>query len=176
MKLIELTGKELLEQLKLKEDAKPNEFQTAVGNLVTLAETQAAELVTLRADKQAADDAKAAAEVKLAEVENAANESRLVTLLDTAEKVDRKITADQRPFLMKLGYDEAEKFLKTLAPNPTAEQRLKEGAEGDADGLLKLTWDEADKQGKLKEIKLNHPAHYAALGKKKFGENWSGPK
>ncbi len=58
------------------------------------------------------------------------------------------------------------KVLETMPAHTSAEQRMKK-SEGEP--LLKLSFDELHKKGKLEQVKSEYPEHYKALFKAKYG-------
>lgn len=110
---------------------------------------------------------------KNSELESMRKASELVSInamLDKAE-TEGRLTAAERPEMLELATSNREVVEKMLAKRPVhlsaQEQLAVSVTEGDP--LMKLSYQEADKQGKLAEIKQKNPAHFAALFEKEFG-------
>jgi len=164
MKKIELS-EPTIGLLKLAEGDDATKAHAAVQELITLTETQKGELITLKEQKEAA-------EIKLAETEVASKTATIVALVDKAVE-DRKITADQKETMVKLAqgdFDSTKSYLDGLKANPTVASQIKTGGnEHMADALMKLSYDELDKSGKLEKLKEDNIEGF----KLKFKEKWN---
>lgn len=109
---------------------------------------------------------------KVAKIEGEQATNKINTLVDKAV-ADGKITEAQKPNYIKLAtadFDTTEQTLSDMKAHKTAESQMADASTGDAaDPLLKLSWDEAHKAGKLADIKTAHPEHYASLFEKEHG-------
>ena len=172
MKLIQLSAAAVLPLLKLKEDASEAEAQTAISELVTLADTQKNQIETLTNEKEALTTEKQDLEVKLTEAEKSGKQSELVTLVNKAEE-DRKITADQKPHYIKLGeadFDSTKALLDSMKPAPTVASQTSKGSVDDS--LVKLSWNELDKAGKLVQLREENLESFKEKYKAKFGTEY----
>lgn len=108
-------------------------------------------------------------------VEAAENEAKLkdITLyLDTAVNAG-KITEAQKPQYIKLAsvdFDAVKGVIDAIKPHVSAQAQMATGDQGAADPLLKLSWDDAHKAGKLAAIKELYPEHYNNLYKEKYNK------
>lgn len=165
MKLIELSALAVLPLLKLSAEATAEEAQTAISNLVTLADTQATQLITLKAER---DDfeTKYNAEVKLAA------QAKVVTFLDAAETAGKFVKGD-RPKWEKLAnadFDGTKDILDAMPSNKTVLEQLKDE---DTNGkLLALSYDELDKANKLETLKAENLPAFKEKFKAKFGAEY----
>lgn len=165
MKLIQLSADQVLPLLKLKEDANAAEAQTALLNLVTLAESQKTEIDTLKTEKTDLQK-------KLDDAEEAGQKEKVVALVDKAIE-DRKITADQKPSMIKLAeadYESTKGYLEGLTAAPTVQSQV--GKDKADDALVNLTWDQLDKQGKLVQLKEQDVESFKEKYKQKFGSEY----
>jgi len=161
MKTINLEASKALPLVKLADGATPEEFVSAVQQLVTLSETQAQQIVTLSAEKVEANKLKLKAEEDLKTLKAEQAKSKLVELVDKAV-VDGKITADQKvDFLgdetkeiIGLSYEQAKNILDKLAPQPSIKSlNLKAGKVGEVpEDLAKMSWDELDAAERTVEL------------------------
>lgn len=165
MKLIELSALAVLPLLKLSAEATAEEAQTAISNLVTLADTQATQLITLKAER---DDfeTKYNAEVKLAA------QAKVVTFLDAAETAGKFVKGD-RPKWEKLAnadFDGTKDILDAMPSNKTVLEQLKD--EDTNSKLLTLSYDELDKSNKLETLKAENFAVFKEKFKAKHGVDY----
>lgn len=169
MKLIQLNA-DVLPMLKLAAEASTEEVQAAIEGLVKLAADNAetvvlkdAEIVTLTAS--AADfKAKFEAGVKLAE------EAKIVQLVGQAIS-DRKIVEGQKENFIKLAnadFESTKSLLDGMVPSPTVLSQLK-GDEKIDDELVKLSYAELDKKGKLIELKAKDLPMFKEKFKAEYG-------
>jgi len=143
-------------KLKLKEDASEPEAVTAI------------EAIEARAT---------AAELKLKEFqdkEKAALKAEATALINTAKDEQRIDAASVPAWETAFEKDpvQAKAMLAGIPKRATAKEVVEGGAAGAAAtaALEKLTWDEADKAGKLAEIKAKHPEMYIAKFEAEFGK------
>lgn len=167
MKLIELSALAVLPLLKLKAEATAEEAQEAISNLVTLADTQAAELLTLTTEKEALQ-LKYDAEVKLA------NDAKIVALLDAGEAAGKFVKGDRAKWqvLADKDFDGTKAILDSIPANKSVMSQLKDDKADDA--LLKLSYDELDKADKLVTLKAENPEAFKEKYKAKFGKEYTG--
>ncbi len=140
------------------------ESSEAIGQLVVLADGQKEKIKTLTKDK---DDA----EKKLADLQAENAVAAKNTLLDTAEKVDRKITADERPFLLKMDLEDLKQYLAKKPANPTVSSKMKDGKNVD-ETLLKMDWKELHKSGKAMLLKEQDFEAFNEKFKAEFGRDY----
>jgi hypothetical protein len=154
--------KKLTSLLKLADNSSEDELAGAVEAVIT-------ENTNLKA-------AKAAAETKLTEIENrdkAAREAEVKTLLDAAV-AEGKLNADSRKGWETLFEKDHESAKASLAAIPsripiTGRLGSTEKELSEAESLAKLSWDELDKQGKLRLLKEK----YADLYEQKFEQKFN---
>jgi hypothetical protein len=153
--------------LQLAEGATEEAANKAIENLVTLSETQKTTIQTLTDEKKAAED-------KLAEQIKLADNQKVVALADQAI-TDRKITADQKDFIIGLAekdFDGTKKYLESIKAAPKVKDSIDLG--DPADELLKLTYDELDKANKLITLKEKNPEAFKTKFKEKFNKEYQG--
>lgn len=147
MKLVNL-------KLKLKEDAQENDAVQAIESLEARA-SAAEQSLKIYQDREA-DALKAEAK----------------TLLDSATN-EGKITATARASWeqqFEKDHAAAKNLLMSIPKRVTAEDIVNAGAtEGDKN-LLKMTWEQLDKSGRLLEMKQKFPEQYKELYKAEFGK------
>jgi hypothetical protein len=165
MKTLQLTAG-TLGLLKLAEGANEADAHAAILNLVTLSATQKQQLADLKAAKEAAEN-------KLADQVKLANEAKLVALVDQAVE-DQKITADEKPFLLKMSLEDAEGLLKLKQPAPGVNQIINTGAQANTDELMKLSYDELDANNKLIALRQKNLEGFKEKFKEKFGRDYTG--
>lgn len=142
------------------EDSIIEAMEAKVGSFATLA-SEVGELKTQLAAKK----------TELEALQKAAEELSIGAMLDKAESEGR-LSADERPEMLELAKGNrelVEKMLTKRTAHVTAQTRLAEKTDA-SNPILKLSYDEADKQGVLEVIKKDHPAHFAALFKAKWGK------
>lgn len=81
----------------------------------------------------------------------------------------RKITEEQKPMYALMDLPNLKKLFATMPGAPTLQATLANGADADAE-LLKLTYNEAHKAGKLVDIKAKYPERYNEIYKAKFNK------
>lgn len=165
MKLIQLTAPTMA-LLKLSDGATETDAHTAIAELVTLSQTQGTQIKTLESEKDAL-------QLKLDEAENAGKDAKIIALVDKAVE-DRKITADQKEGMIKLAnadFDAAKAHLDSIPSTPTASSQMKTDAPA-GDELMKLTYSELDKAGKLETLKEKNLEGFKAKFKEQFGVDY----
>ena len=133
----------------------------AVNQLVTLADGLVQKNKTLNTDL---DNAKTA----LKTAQDAVTLAEKEAVLDKAITVDRKITADEKPFLLKMDKEDLVQYLSKKAPAPTVASQMEGGKKVD-DELLTLSYDELHKGNKLAQLKEQDYEAYKEKFKAKFG-------
>jgi hypothetical protein len=174
MELIQLKASEILPLVKLGEGATEEEAVAKVTEILTLAETQAAEIVTLKAEKEAVEVKLSEKETELETLEKETKQKEIITLVDTAV-AERRITADQKPHFVKLAavdFDGTKAVIESMPANPTVKSQMINLKEDEKTELIKLGWDNLDKSGKLPELKKNDPETFNLLYKNKFGKDY----
>lgn len=167
MKITTLSAPAILVLLKLNQDtATEAEAISKIQEIVTLADKQAADLITLADDKKKAEDA-------LAELQKTATAEKITALVDGAVTA-RKITAEQKPHFITLAegnFAGTKAVLDSMAGTPTIEQQLQTVTGDDAEfrKLCDKSYDELFRSGHLPEIKLKSKTDYARIYKAKFG-------
>lgn len=164
MKTLQLTAG-TLSLLKLAEGANEADAHTAILNLVTLSASQKSQIEQLKAAKEDAEK-KLAAEIKLK------GDAELITLVDKAVE-ERKITADQKPHLLKMALEDAKGFLGTIPSQPTVKSKLNQDGAADTSELMKLSYEELDKANKLITLKEKNLEGFKEKFKAHFGREYS---
>ena len=141
--------------------------QEAFANLVTLASENAIKLA-------ASETARLDAEQKLKDAQTLQLASEKNALLDVAEKVDYKITADERPFLLKMETEDLKVYLSKRPTSKPVKDQINNGDEGADDVLLKLSYKELDKKGLLLKLKTANPEAFKEKYKAHFGTEYTG--
>ena len=139
----------------------------AIEELVTLAETQKNTIQDLKTKAEEA-------EYKLAEQIKLADNQKVVALADQAI-ADRKITADQKDFIIGLAENDFEgtkKYLESIKASPKVKDAIDLGDA--ADPLLKLTYDELDRTNQLITLREKNPEAFKAKFKEKFNKEYQG--
>lgn len=167
MKLIQLSAAAVLPLLKLKEDAGEAEAQVAIQNLVTLAETQKNEILTLKDEKKELQD-----KIDLQEKED--KKTKAEELVNLAEQ-ERKITKDEVPHYIKLAeadYETTKSILDAKKATPTVASQMGKG--NSADELVKLSWKELEEKQKLVQLKESNLDAFKEKFKEEFGTEYKG--
>lgn len=176
MEIIKLSGQELSTKLGLQpNELTPEVAMQKIGDLVTLADSQASTINVLKQEKQQAEQAKADAEQKHADLVKLQNEQKVLALVEGAV-AERRITADQKEHFIKLAHLDfatTEATLKAMPTAATVKDQLKDQS-SQADDLLKLSYTELDKQGKLMQLKAQHLDAFKAKFKEHFGKEYQG--
>jgi len=172
MKLIQLSADVVLPLIGLTAEAKPEEVQEKIQELVTLASAQKTTIETLTGEKSTVDAKVVELAAKVTEMQTLADTQKIETLVSDAVTA-RKITADQKPHFVKLAavdFESTKGLIESLASNPSAKAHV-ETAKGSAE-LVKLSWDELDKSGKLEKLKSEDPEAFKMKYKDKFGKDY----
>lgn len=161
MKLIELSADQVLPLLKLTEDADAAAAQTAIAELVTLADTQKSTIDTLTQEKKDLQE----------KIELSEKEGKTAKITDMVDKAvaDRKITADQKPAMIKLAeadFASTKDYLENLKAAPTVESQV--GKENNQE-LVNLSWNELEQKGALIKLKEEDPETFKKKFKEAFG-------
>ncbi len=172
MKILTLSAPAILTLLKLSDTTPEAEVFEKIKTLVTLADDQAAKIVTLSADK-------ATAEGKVLELTKKLDDQVALVLSDKIDSLlnqavaDRKITADELPSwkeLATVNLAHVEKVIGLKAGAVTVSQHLNTPSSNDK--LIKLcekTYDQLFAAGELEYVKLNDVEAYKTIYKNKFG-------
>jgi len=165
MKLIQLSALAVLPMLKLSADATPEEAQNAISELVTLANTQSTEIVTLKSER---DDFKTKyeAEVKLS------SEAKITSLLDGAVAKGKFVEGDRAKWvkLANADFDGTKDILDGMAEAKSVSSQIDEGKADNA--LLKMSYDELDKANQLVTLKAENLPAFKEKFKAKFGREY----
>lgn len=131
----------------------------------------------LMADKKTAEGKVAELNDRIAAMENEKKEARkqeAANLVDAAVK-DGRIDADRKEAYIKLfdaDFDSAKAAIEAIPVREPVSGKVTEGkqaAAGELQNLIKLSWDELDKSGKLARIKELSNDQYREKFKEKFG-------
>lgn len=174
MELIQLKASDILPLVKLGEGATEAEAVAKVTEILTLANTQAAEIVTLKAEKSAVEVKLSEKETELETLRKETKDKEIITLVDSAV-AERRITADQKPHFVKLAavdFDGTKALIESMPANPTVKSQVVNLKEDEKAEIIKLGWDSLDKSGKLPELKKNDPDTFNLLYKNKFGKDY----
>jgi hypothetical protein len=169
MKLIQLSAATTLPLLKLQEGATEADVHTAILNLVTLSQSQKNEIQKLKDSNKELND-------KIELAEKASSKKKCVELADKAIS-ERKITADQKGFIIKLAeadFDNASKYVDSLKGADTVANQINQETPGASEELKKLSYDELDKSGKLIKLKAADPEAFKTKFKERFGTEYKG--
>jgi phage I-like protein len=104
-------------------------------------------------------------------LQQAAMDAEVDAVVDGAVS-SRKITDAQKPFYKQMGKTNLEnlkQLFDTMPTVPTLQNLVGAGTDA-SDPLLKLSYKEAHKAGKLAVIKQMHPAHYNHIFKEQYGK------
>lgn len=119
----------------------------------------AQEVVQLKADNKKLSD-------EVVELKTAQDTAKVNELVEGAV-AEGKITEKQKEAYLKLAaadYESAKEALDAMPGHTPAQQKMAATEKASAeDPLLKLSWDEAHKAGKLEAIKAKHPEHFKTL-------------
>jgi len=165
MKLIELSA-ESMPLLNLQEGATGVEAHAAIQNLITLAETQKTEMDGVKATNKELLE-------KIELSETASKTEKIIGLVDQAV-TDRKITADQKPSMVKLAeadFDSTKAYLEGLTSAPTVASQVGKDAKKD-EALVNLSWKELEGQGKLIQLREGNFEIFAEKFKAEFGTDY----
>jgi len=167
MKTINLAAATTLPLLKLSENATEVEVHTALLNLVTLSENQKTKIEELEGKNKDLQK-------KIDDAATADEKQKCITLAEEAVTA-RKITADQKPFIIKLAesdYNNAKAYVDSLKAAPDVNTQINTNGKK-ADELLKLSWDELDKSNQLVTLKEANPEAFKEKYKLKFGKDFT---
>jgi hypothetical protein len=106
-------------------------------------------------------------------LQKAAQDAEVEAVLDGAV-VARKITAEQKPIYKQIGSADIgnlKKLFDTMPTMPTLADQLAGGAGDESDPILKLSYKEAHRNGKLATIKTKYPERYNMIFKEHFGRD-----
>lgn len=148
--------------------------QSAIDTAIIALASKASKADSLQTQLTTATDAKTTAETKLAEALKVNDEKEVNALLEVALNVDKKITAALSAKL-KVQYASNPTGLKDLLTDMPKFSSITGSLEDKTDidsALLKMTWAELDKAGKLEGLKASNPEVF----KKKFAEAFPGKK
>ena len=136
---------------------------TAIETLVKLAADKDAELVTLNGKLETAETA-------LADHVKLATETANKDFVELAHKAGKFVKADIPNYiaLMAKAPEETKKIIEAMPANPSVIEQLK-SAEEEASPLVKLTYDQLDKNGQLETLKSEN----LSVFKEKFKEKWN---
>jgi hypothetical protein len=152
-----------------------NEVQVeeAMQKLVELATAKDQQIVKLTADVDAEKKAKETAEADLValKAETATKENKAFVAL--AHKQGKFVAADIPKYekLMAEAPETGKEIIDAMPANLTVMEQLKTGADAD-NPLLKLTYDELFKSGKLETLKADFPEVFKAKYKAKWGKEY----
>lgn len=166
MKTINLAAATTLPLLKLSENATEVEVHTALLNLVTLSETQKTKIEELEGKNKDLQK-------KIDDAATADQKQKCITLAEEAVTA-RKITADQKPFIIKLAesdYGNAKAYVDSLKAAPDVNTQINTNGKK-ADELLKLSWDELDKSNQLVTLKEANLEAFKEKYKAKYGKEF----
>lgn len=173
MKKLEVSPS-VLPLIKLTDGATPQEVEEKIKEIVTLANSQASQIITLKNEKEAEVKLKEKAEADLVQLKTDQDKAQKKALLDQAINVDRKITEDQREDFVKLSLDHAKSILDKMPANPTAEEQFKEGSKKAKQKYVELSWKELDKKGMLISLKNEDFGLFKAKFEEEFGKEYKG--
>jgi len=94
------------------------------------------------------------------------------SLVDAAVK-DGRIDASAKEHFLKMfvsNHESTKAALMAMKPHANVSGRIG-GQQGQEDKLVKMSWDEADKAGKLGELREKYPESYKEKFKEKFGKD-----
>ncbi len=150
----------------LSKDGTIEQLMQKISELKTSAETATKELAQKEDTIVTLNDT-------IAILQQAATSGAVDAVLDGAVQA-RKITEEQKPFYKQMGesnLDNLKKLFDTMPTMPTLASHVNAGGSADgADPLLKLSYEEAHRTGKLADIKTKYPDFYKQIFKTKFGK------
>jgi hypothetical protein len=153
----------LLTLVGLKSDGSMEQLIQKINDLKTNADNANALL-------QQRDDTIVTLNDTIATLQQAATTAAVDAVIDAAV-AERKITEAQKPFYKQMGETNLEnlkQLMATMPATPTLASHI--NTTDAADPLLKLSYEEAHKTGKLAEIKGKYPEQYKQIFKAKFGK------
>lgn len=167
--------------VKLKNN-KMNEKFLKIIALLNLADTATESdvetaITQLQSDTKRFKDENATFKARIDELNAAEQQQRTaqaISLTDEAVK-DGRLNADARAEMLEmfeLDFDKAKKVLSAIPKRMSVKDKLK-GQQNLSDeayqAMVKLSWDELDKKGKLSELRDNYPDLYDEKFEKRFG-------
>ncbi|WP_143960236.1 phage protease [Litoribacter populi] len=176
MKLIQLSADAVLPIIGLAADAKPEEVQAKIQELVTLADTQKTTIDTLTTEKSEAEQKVTEVQEKLDTQIKLASEAKITALVDGAVTA-RKITADQKAHFVKLAatdFDTTKAILDGIASAPSVKEQVNQSKADNSSQYEKLSWSEMDKSGVLIQLKAENFDLFKAKYKEKFKKDYPG--
>jgi hypothetical protein len=170
MKQIFLTAEQIT-KLNLKADPTQADVDTAIDNL----RAEVAKVPDLQSKLTAAENAKKKAEDDLAALNKTVNEKRVNDLV-AAALTDKKITKEAGEKL-KVDYknnaDGLESLIAALPKYVSVNETLADKSKQN-EAILKLTWDELDKQGLLEDLKAKNIEVFKEKYKEQFKKDYAG--
>jgi hypothetical protein len=179
MKLEKIGVGELLPLIKLADDTTEALAIAKLKEFIALADANSTELVQLRDAQTNLTAERDAAKTKLVTTEQLFNEIKLADL-KTISVLERKVTALEFDELVELSdknYDKVKKVMDKKAPNPSIKETLtnrKEDAKGELAELVKLSYQELDKSGKLVKLKDLSMEDFKIKFKERYGVDYKG--
>jgi hypothetical protein len=176
MKLIQLSADAVLPLIGLAADAKPEEVQAKINELVTLSSTQKTQIETLSSEKTTAEAKVVELSSEVDTLKKAATAEKINGLVDGAVAA-KKITADQKDAYVKLAaadFDATKSILDSMKSNPSVKSAVEEAKETAGAEYEKLSWDDMDKSGQLIKLKAEFPDIFKAKYKAKYGSDFPG--
>lgn len=170
MKLIQLSADALCPLIGLAADAKPEEVQAKIQELVTLNSTQKTEIQTLTDQKKESDDKVVELKSEVDTLKQTATNDKIKGLVDGAVAA-KKITEDQKANYVKLAnadFESTKSLLDSMPSNPSVKSSVETAKAESGKEYEKLSWDEMDKNGQLITLKAEHPEIFFAKYKEAF--------
>ena len=145
-----------------------------IFNLLDLAEDSTEEQVQSAIQKLKDDNKKLRDDASEREkADKAARTAEAVKLTDEAIK-DGRLNADGKQDMLDLfdaDFDKAKKMLSAIPARKSVKEEIEKQTQNTEVGeIAKLSWDELDKTGKLKELKEKHPDIFNQKFEEKFGK------
>lgn len=167
MKLTTLSAPAILTLLKLSDAATESEAVQAIQKLVTLADTQAGEITTLKSEKKQAED-------DLTALKTLSDNEKITTLANSG--VGTKYTKDAVPGLIKLAtadYDTTKAHIEAMPAFKSLSDSFQDNNERDPEltELCKKTFIELFHLGKAEAVKLGAPDEYKRIYKAHYGRD-----
>lgn len=177
MKQINLNATEVLPLLALADGTSETLVFDAIKKLVSLSQSQAADILVLTDAKTLAETKATEFETKLAETVKLANTAKITDMVNKAE-TDRKITKAQVPQYIKLAesdFDTTKEILDALPTSPNITKALENqtGATTELAELSKLSYAELDKANKLVKLKALNETLFKEKFKTHFGKEYA---
>jgi len=181
MKLLTLSApvaNAILLHLKLNEAATEADVQKAVADMVQLNLSQSAQIGTLTSEKETAESSLVTLQTKYDNEIKAANDAAIKLKVDTA--VDKRLISrkdgDNLIMLADGKMEKVDKFLEGKVPVATIQQSLttETNANPELAELVKLSYQELDKGGKLVRLKELDIDQFKAKYKDRYGVDYKG--